>query len=136
MLRNIKNKGFTLVEIMIVVAIIAILTVIAIPNFISYRDKAYCTAAETDARTVAAAIAEYFGTPSRTAMPTVADLNVPNLANGSTYLLESTNPEILIIIKIETPGRCPKSYQEAAMRADAESVGWDGDGSYYTVIKN
>ena len=31
------NKGFTLVEIMIVVAIIAILAAVAIPNFINYR---------------------------------------------------------------------------------------------------
>ena len=31
------NKGFTLVEIMIVVAIIAILAAVAIPNFITYR---------------------------------------------------------------------------------------------------
>ena len=32
-------KGFTLVEIMIVVAIIAILAAIAIPNFIAYRNE-------------------------------------------------------------------------------------------------
>ena len=38
------NKGFTLVEIMIVVAIIAILAAVAIPNFVKYRKTAQMNA--------------------------------------------------------------------------------------------
>jgi len=35
-----KIKGFTLIEVMIVVAIIGILVAVAIPNFIAWRNKA------------------------------------------------------------------------------------------------
>ena len=38
-LRNKDEKGFTLIELMIVIAIIGILSAIAIPNFLSYRRK-------------------------------------------------------------------------------------------------
>ncbi|MGD9206458.1 MAG: prepilin-type N-terminal cleavage/methylation domain-containing protein, partial [Desulfobacterales bacterium] len=54
-LRGSNSKGFTLIELMIVIAIIGILAAIAIPNFIQYRNKAFCSRAETDANTVEAA---------------------------------------------------------------------------------
>ena len=58
MTKKLNNKGFTLIELMIVIAIIGILAAIAIPNFISYRNKAFCSAAESDANSLAGAIAK------------------------------------------------------------------------------
>ena len=43
-----KKGGFTLIELMIVVAIIAILAAIAIPNYLNYRYKARTSEAKSN----------------------------------------------------------------------------------------
>ena len=49
-LRRNNEKGFTLIELMIVIAIIGILAAIAIPNFLAYRTKGQNVAAQSAAK--------------------------------------------------------------------------------------
>ena len=65
-----NQKGFTLIELMIVIAIIGILAAIAIPNFVSYRKRGYNSAANADAKNLYTSAQAYF-TDNPTA--TIAD---------------------------------------------------------------
>jgi len=55
-----RQNGFTLLEIMIVFAVIAILTAVAIPQFASYKQKGYDSAAESDLRNAKIVIESFF----------------------------------------------------------------------------
>ena len=63
MLTRISNKdekGFTLIELMIVIAIIGILAAIAIPQFNAYRARSYNASAQADARNLMTAQEAYY----------------------------------------------------------------------------
>ncbi len=54
------RKAFTLVELLIVIAIIAILAAITIPQFSKYKQRAYVAAMKSDAHNIIAAEEAYF----------------------------------------------------------------------------
>ena len=55
-----NEKGFTLIELMIVLTIISTLSSIAVPNFLSYKEKGFDTAAKTDLQNAMKTLDLYF----------------------------------------------------------------------------
>jgi type IV pilus assembly protein PilA len=53
-------NGFTLIELMIVIAIIGVLAAIAIPQFVTYRQKGYNTQAKAELKGFYTACQAYF----------------------------------------------------------------------------
>ena len=109
-----NSQGFTLIELMIVIAIIGILAAIAIPNFISYRDKAYCSKAEVDAQNVLAALASYFSEPDNTSVSGISVLTSQEdlVLNGNNVgsLREITAGSGVFEVQIsDGSGRCPRA---------------------------
>ena len=81
------ERGFTLIELMIVVAIIAILAGILIPNFVNARSQAQTAACESNLRAIATALELYYA--DNQVYPTASGAAVqPTLftANGISYL--------------------------------------------------
>ena len=73
LLRQNKEGGFTLIELMIVIAIIGILAAIAIPNFVSYRRRAYNASANSGIRDLYTAAQAYFTDNHSASTTNVAD---------------------------------------------------------------
>lgn len=80
-----KHRAFTLVEIMIVVAIIALLAAIAVPGFLRARKRSQASKILNDLRLIDGAVDQYAIENSK------ASGDIVNTADWTNYLKKDTN---------------------------------------------
>ena len=89
-----KLQGFTLIELMIVVAIIGILAAIAIPQFANLVSKSQEGRTKANLGTIRSALSIYYGDSEGWYPITAAGSNLVTLTNGSRYLQAVPNADL------------------------------------------
>ena len=119
-----NQRGFTLIELMIVVAIIGILTAIAFPLYANIQARARVAKAQADARTLASAVVVYSGHTG--ALPAaLTDLSVATVVSGVSAG-PSINP-------IPNPPTGWGAYTYATATDGSFSITTTGDGATVRV---
>ena len=87
------EKGFTLIELLVVMIILAILTAIAIPSYLSFKDRANKSAAGADVRSIIPSIEAYFSDNGTYSGMSIAGLksNYDQAIDLSTYALGTSS---------------------------------------------
>jgi prepilin-type N-terminal cleavage/methylation domain-containing protein len=124
--KNMGNqRGFTLIELMIVVAIIGILTAIAFPLYANIQACARVAKAQADARTLASAVVVYSAHTG--VLPTnLTDLSSSVSGVGGVVAGPFINP-------IPTPPTGWGAYNYASAASGSFTVSTTGDSATVTV---
>ena len=94
-----REAGFTLIEMMIVVAVIGILAAIAVPNFIIYRDRSRVAAAVGTSEEIRAALAGFAADSAQSLYPLTGSItssysNLRTIVNRNGATLPTNTAQI------------------------------------------
>jgi prepilin-type N-terminal cleavage/methylation domain-containing protein len=90
-----RRGAFTLVEIMIVVAIIALLAAIAVPNFLRARKRSQATRILEDLRIIDSSIDQYAIENNKSTGDTVVWTDIQNYVKTGSVLYNSNGTDLL-----------------------------------------
>jgi type II secretion system protein G len=119
-----KEKGFTLVELMVVIIILAILTGIAIPSYLALRNRARTAAAQSEMKNIATAL-EVYNADNET-YPAVATWNTDLQTGGYMNPVPTTDPWNVVNGYVYTSTDVATTYTLTCASADPDIVITDG----------